>query len=147
MRRLILGAALAALSLSPALANEESDGVPVAPVSTPAPLWDFGRLPNAHEQCTLDDRGYRTCSTPRRNLWGLGLAQAADCGTTALGLALGVAVEANPVAILLGGKSLPLCLLRQAALHAYARSHPDFATNATKSETAAAISNAAVLLK
>ena len=155
MKRLALLAALA-LATSPALANEGNDGIPaVAPASAPE-TYPTGHLVRIIAPYAVDADGFRHYDfaqarrmpdEPKRGLFALGAAQIADCGTTALGLALGVAAEANPIAILLGGRSLPLCLLRQAALHAYARSHPDFARNATASEAGAALSNAAVILR
>ena len=141
-----------ALSFSalPVLANEGSDGVPVTSLDSEYPTRNVVRLNVPYtvvDGFRVYDFNRATVKPEHHSTAFLGIAQAADCGTTALGLALGVAVEANPIALLLGGKSLPLCLLRMAASNAYARRNPTFARSATASESAAVISNAAILLR
>ena len=149
MKRLALVAALA-LAASPCLANEGSDGVPVASPDSSYPTSQVVRLNAPYtivDGYRVYDFGKATVRPEHHSTALLGVAQAADCGTTALGIALGVAVEANPIAILLGGKSLPLCLLRMAAANAYARRNPAFAKSATVGESAAVLNNAALLLR
>lgn len=94
MKRIALALSLA-LVASPAWANESNDGTE-AVVSPPA---------------VAELAPHARARAPRRGFLLLALAQIADCATTTSILARG-GRELNPIARLLGVRSLPLCLSR-----------------------------------
>jgi hypothetical protein len=130
MKRLALVAALALAASSPVWANEQNDGAP--PVVSPSafePAPQVVRLPNRH-----------------RGFLGLALAQIADCATTTSILSRG-GRELNPIAQLLGVRSLPLCLVARLATDLIGSRSSSYVHSATIAEGAGAVSNALELIR
>jgi hypothetical protein len=127
MKRLALALSLA-LVASPAWANESNDGTEaVVPPPAVAELAPHVRA-------------------PRRGFLLLALAQIADCATTTSILARG-GRELNPIARLLGVRSLPLCLAARLGADLIGSRSPAFVPAATAFEGAGAIANALELAR